>query len=369
VEVNGDINAGDPTGFGLSPTNYHNGIRITAATAYLSSPPPNLTVVADTIVSKVISNSETVVGVETISGKTYKASKEVILSAGAFDTPKILLLSGIGPSAELSSLSIPVVKDIPGVGKNLKDHCLGLMTVLVKPHTPINIPTISQIASNSLREINTQCPMAWMSSPEVKSSTEFTALDGKTIGHLTKVPSFELMAFELPMEPGLPPLGPDDRVITFCAGVMNPQSSGTVTLSSSDPTKPCIIDPKYLSHPYDRRVAIEALRSALKLSKVPTFVAVTEKTISVPEDDSDDKLFEHFKKSLSPIWHYAGTCKMGREDDETAVVEKDFRVRGVKGLRVVDLSVAAVLPNNHTQSTAYLIGETAAEKMIEEYGL
>lgn len=379
MEVNGDINSGDPTGFGLSPLTYYQGLRITAATVYLSSTPANLTVVTDSPVSKVVFNSETAVGVETISGKAYKASKEVILSAGSLDTPKILLLSGIGPSAELSSLSIPVIKEIPGVGKNLKDHCMALMTVLIKPKAPISTPTVSEIpaqatsnpvkARDPLRETGSQCPMAWVSSPEVKTSNEFTALGANTTTHLEKVPSFELLALEVPMEQGLPPLGPDDRVITFGAAVMNPQSMGTVTLTSSDPTKPYLIDPKYLTHPYDRRVAIEALRSVIKLSKVPTFAAVTEKVLSGPEVDSDDKILEHCKKSLSPVWHFAGTCKMGGEDDEMAVVDKNFRVRGVKRLRVVDLSVTAVLPNNHTQSTAYLIGETAAEKMIEEYGL
>jgi choline dehydrogenase-like flavoprotein len=91
--------------------------------------------------------------------------------------------------------------------------------------------------------------------------------------------------------------------------------------------------------------------------------------LSVPADDSDEALLEHCKKSLLPIWHFVGTCKMGKRDDESAVVDKNFRVKDIKKLKVVDLSVAAVLPNNHTQSTAYLIGETAAEKMIKEYAL
>jgi choline dehydrogenase-like flavoprotein len=117
------MNSGDPTGFGLAPTTYYKGLRTTAATAYLSTPPSNLTILADSFVSKVkFRESKTAEGVETASGKIYYARKEVILSAGALVSPKILLLSGVGPTAELSRLSIPSVHDLRSVGKNMIDQ-------------------------------------------------------------------------------------------------------------------------------------------------------------------------------------------------------------------------------------------------------
>jgi choline dehydrogenase-like flavoprotein len=123
-------------------------------------------------------------------------------------------------------------------------------------------------------------------------------------------------------------------------------------------------------HPYDKRVAIEALRCPTEFSEVPAFEKVTARRIEGPSKNADDvTLWEHCKKAVAPVWHFAGTCKMGRDGDEAAVVDKEFRVKGVEGLRVVDLSVLPVLPNNHTQSTAYLVGETGAEKLIAEYGL
>jgi choline dehydrogenase-like flavoprotein len=121
--LNGDMNSGDPTGFGLAPTTYYKGLRTTGATAYLSSPPSNLTILADNPVSRVLfDDSKTAVGVETVHGKAYHATKEVILSAGAFDSPKILLLSGVGPEAELSKFSIPSIYNLPSVGKNMIDQ-------------------------------------------------------------------------------------------------------------------------------------------------------------------------------------------------------------------------------------------------------
>lgn len=352
---------------GMGPSTYHNGLRVTAASAYLSSPPSNLTIKVASFVSRVLFNEQkTAVGVETLSGETFNASKEVILSAGSVDTPKILLLSGIGPKDELSALSIPVIENVPGVGKNLVDHCYATTTLLLKPHAPV-----PPLAQNPFLQVGLEVPMAWISSPVVKSSAEFAALDSKSQEWLEKVPSYQLLVPDVPL--AAERLGPetfaaDAKLLTFAAVVMNAQSRGSVKLSSADPAVPPLIDLNYLSHPYDRRVIIEGLRAVTKLSEVPSIAAITERRLEGPSGDVDDETFlEHAKAAVNPVWHFAGTCRMGRDDD--AVVDKHFRVKGIKGLRVADLSVAAVLPNNHTQSTAYLVGEIAAEKLIAEYNL
>jgi len=379
MKINGDTNSGDPIGWGLQPSTFYNGLRSTAASAYLSSPPVNLTIKVNSIVCQVLfDDSKTAIGVKTLSGETYQASNEVILSAGSLDTPKILLLSGVGPADELSDLSIPVVEDLPNVGKNMKDHCCVTTTLLFKPDAPApEVPAGIEDSSRPISELDPllqvglEAPMAWFSSPIVKSSAEFAALDEKTRARLDKVPSYELLTINLPIGTDLPPIAfeSSSKVLTFVAAVMNAQSSGSVTLASSDPTAQALVDVNYLSHPYDQRVVIESLRSITAMSEVPSLAAITEKRIEGPPSDADDEtILEHCKKSVSPVWHFASTCKMGRDGDETSVVDTRFRVRGVQGLRVVDLSVAAVLPNNHTQSTAYLIGETAAEKIIAEYG-
>lgn len=136
---------------------------------------------------------------------------------------------------------------------------------------------------------------------------------------------------------------------------MNAQSTGSVTLASSDPIAQPVIDLNYLSDPYDRRVAIEAIRDAVAFTRMPAFATVTEKVLDMPEGDSDDKIWTYAKSRVGPVFHFAGTCKMGGKEDRMAVVDNAFRVRGVKGLRVVDHSIAPLMVNNHTQSTCYLI--------------
>lgn len=136
---------------------------------------------------------------------------------------------------------------------------------------------------------------------------------------------------------------------------MNAESKGSITLASSDPSAPPNIDVNYISHPYDRRVAIEGLRELIAYSRMPAFAKITEKMIEGPEGDSEEEIWAHVKKGVEPVFHFAGTCRMGREEDDMAVVDKEFRVRGVTGLRVVDHSIAPLMVNNHTQSTCYLI--------------
>lgn len=300
----------------------------------------------NSIVTKVLlDESRRAIGVSTLSGQVYKARKEVILSAGAFDTPKILLLSGIGPSEDLAKHSIPVYHDLPGVGKNMRDHCFISLDILLKEGVHA-VPT-------PVSDTGLQTPMAWVSSPEVKSSAEFHSLPKSTRDFLQKVPSYEFLFSQLPPNVALP--RPDAEVFQVNVAVMNGQSRGNVTLASSDPTVPMNIDLNYLSHPYDRRVAIEALRAGLALSRVPTLKNVSEKILNGPKSESDEDLFEFAKQFVQPVWHFARTCRMGKDGDEMSVVNKDFKVRGIKGLRVADHAVVPLMINNHTQSTCYLI--------------
>lgn len=128
------MNSGDPTGFGLAPTTYYKGLRTTGATAYLSTPASNLIVLTDNFVSKVLFDDfKKAVGVETASGKTFHAAKEIILSAGALVSPKILLLSGVGPATELARFSIPSIHDLPSVGKNMIDQYVPSSCLLFSP--------------------------------------------------------------------------------------------------------------------------------------------------------------------------------------------------------------------------------------------
>jgi choline dehydrogenase-like flavoprotein len=149
--------------------------------------------------------------------------------------------------------------------------------------------------------------------------------------------------------------------------IMNPQSRGTITLQSSNASAAPLIDPKFLTHPFDRRVLIDGIRETMRLQRAPVFASRTLKTLG-PVNDSDDAIWEHVKNNLRSSWHMSCTAAMGTSAKD-AVVDSKFRVFGVQGCRVVDLSVCPFVVNAHTQSTAYVLGEIGAEVLAEEYGL
>lgn len=134
-----------------------------------------------------------------------------------------------------------------------------------------------------------------------------------------------------------------------------------------DPKAAPYIDPNFLGHPFDRRVLIEGLRQTMQVLSSPVYANNTIEKIQ-PEDDTDEAIWKHIKRNTHSSWHMACTARMGR-DAETACVDSDFKVFKVQALRIVDMSVCPFVPNNHTQSTAYVLGKIAAEKLIKEYNL
>ena len=349
---NGDMNTGHPRGWGLVPSTFYQGSRVTSSRAYLASPPKNFTILTEKVVTKVLfDKSKKAIGVQTSSGSKYIANKEVILSAGAIDSPRILLLSGIRLEAELSRIPILVIHNLLGVGKNLKDHPICTITLLLKPREKVGTQDLDPL--HPLYNVGVQMPSAWLSPPAIYASEEYAALDEETKVRLLKVPLIEFGTNNLPMT--VRDLQEGTEVISFFAGVMNPQSCGGVTLSSANPLDPPVIDLNFCSHPYGKRAGIEGFRSLMEFSGLPTYAAITESRIEGPFGDSDEEIREHCKRSIGPIYRFGGTCKMGNESDEMCVVDMEFKVRGARGLRVVDHAVAPLMSNNHTQSTCYLI--------------
>lgn len=149
--------------------------------------------------------------------------------------------------------------------------------------------------------------------------------------------------------------------------IMNPQSKGTITLQSSNPSTPPLINPSFLTHPFDRRVLIEGLREVMRIQRAPIFASRTLRTLG-PANDSESAIWDHIKHNLRSSWHMSCTASMGTSTED-AVVDSKFRLFGVQGLRVVDLSVCPFVMNAHTQSTAYVLGEIGAEVLAEEYCL
>lgn len=166
LPTNQDVNSGNPIGMGLGSMSIYKGQRVTAADAYLLHPPPNLTIVSNAVAAKIICKDKKAVGVKTVDGRGFYARKEVIVSAGALNTPQILMLSGIGSQEELKQHEIPVIHDLPMVGKNLQDHCFSSVGIVMTRDE--NTPPNGQRQSPT--------PMGWFKLPSVLSSSEYKSL-------------------------------------------------------------------------------------------------------------------------------------------------------------------------------------------------
>ncbi|KAF7680844.1 choline dehydrogenase [Alternaria burnsii] len=383
-KINLDLNSGDPIGIAVFPHSYSKEGRSTSAIAHLVDPPSNLEVWTDAKAEKFVWEGKKVVGVVTEDGREAMANNEVIVCGGSIDTPKLLLLNGVGPQSELEAIGIDVKIDLPGVGKHLKDHVLTFMTVEVSgsinsKYAFDNNPALVAEAQESWTKDHTgafalQNSSLWggfLKLTDLESYEEYSALplDVQEFLSRDQVPTYEFINNSILWPPGTQ-LEEGNTYMTFLAFLMNPQSSGSVTLRSANASDKPVIALNYLTHPFDVRVFREAIRNTWqKITGNPVVAPHIVRTILGPKSMSDADLDDFAKENAGTVWHACGTCKMGRDDDAEAVVSKEFKVRGAEGLRVVDMSVAPLTTNNHTQATAYLIAQKAAEKMVVEYGL
>jgi len=312
------------------------------------------------------------------------ASKEVILSAGSLDTPKILMHSGIGPRGQLDKFGIPVVKDTPAVGQGLRDHMFcPLVYSRREGDTDRALFYGDQKAMDEALEqwkrdgtgpwSKFACEMGigYFKLESLVDWDEFKALPAAEKAFLTSetVPHYEILT-HFPVHWFIPGF-PQDSLNYSCLSVFycNAQSRGEVTLQSADPSVPLKFDPRFLATPFDQRVAIESLRVAFRFAKHDGYAKNNVATIAGPAGDSDKELLAYWKQTISSAWHMTGTVKMGRAGDADAAVDSDFHLMGIDNLRVADMSVVPVLASCHTQAVAYVTGMTCAEKLVAEYDL
>ncbi|KAI2473843.1 GMC oxidoreductase [Annulohypoxylon bovei var. microspora] len=380
--LNPDHNSGNPLGMALGVNSTWKGVRSTAADL-LKPAPENLTVITNSPVQRIILEGKKAIGVES-NGKKYLASKEVILSAGTLNNPQILMHSGIGPKAQLEKYGIPVVQDVPAIGQGLRDH---MFVPLVYQRTAGETDRPSfygdkeamasaleqwkKDGSGPWAKFSCELLIGWFKLAHLAELPEFQALpeaERNYQNHPT-VPSYEIIT-HFPIHWFIPDF-PDSSLNYSCLLVFlfNAQSRGEVTLQSADPDAPPRIDPKFLSTPYDQRIAVEVLKEAHRFTRSEGYARDTVATIAGPAGDSDAELLEYWQQGISSSWHMTGTVKMGPPGSADAVVDKDFRLIGIDGLRVADMSVVPILASCHVQIVAYLTGLTCAEKLIAEYDL
>jgi choline dehydrogenase len=333
---NPDFNGVQQEGVGLFQFTVKDGKRHSAAAAFLAPilQRPNLTPTTGALVTRLLFEGRRTVGVEYIHEGTLhqvRVNQEVILSAGAFDSPKLLLLSGIGEAEYLQSLGIPVVADLPGVGQNLQDHVL--VPVLYKATQDLH-PTIT---SNGIAE---------------------AGLFLHSEGNVDAAPDLELILGPMLLAPP----GSTDSSFGFTGLVTltHPQNIGSVRLRSSNPKDAPMIRMNYLQSQSDVEKLIAGVKLIRQLFRDTAFDEFREKEVAAGADVTSDPALEaYIRETCGTVYHPVGTCKMGT--DSMAVVDHELRVHGVKGLRVVDASIMPTLTTGHTNAPTIMIGEKAAD--------
>ncbi len=326
-------------GVGLFQVNVKEGIRQSSSVAYLhplNALPPNLHVLTDTTVTRILLDDDNrAVGVESSRG-ILRAEREVILCAGAFDSPKLLLLSGIGPASHLAEIGIPVRVDLPGVGGHLLDHPEGV--VVWESAQPIPDPIVQ------LWEVGVFAR---------------TGIDPDPLPDL--MCHVGLMPFTWHTEPAGYPTATHGFSLT--PNVCRARSEGTVRLDSADPAQPPRIDFRYFTDPdkYDERVMVEGVKTARRIAAQPALAGwIVRELAPGPSVQSDAEISAYVRATANTVYHPAGTCKLGDPSDPLAVVDPQLRVRGVAGLRVADASVFPSMTTVNPAITVFMIGERCA---------
>ncbi|KAF2277314.1 choline dehydrogenase [Westerdykella ornata] len=382
--LNVDPNSGNPIGISIFPSSYSKDGRTTSANAHLLNPPRNLTIWTGEPVYRLQFDGSKVVGIERADGRKATSNKDVILCGGSIDTPKILLLNGIGPAKELEAHGIKVVKDLPGVGKQLRDHLMTILCVEVQDshNKRYAFETSEELMkkaeedwardkTGNLALYNSALWGGFLKLPGLEDMEEFKALDPGMQEYLLRdaTPTFEFIVQSVLVPPGTK-LPEGSSYLSAIAFLMNEQAEGSITLRSANPEDKPVIDLAYLRHPYDKRIMREAIRATwTKVFENPEIKKHVKNRLFGPKSLSDEGIDEFMRDTVTTVWHANGTAMMGKKENALACVDKDFRVFGVDGLRVADLSICPVVTNNHTQSTAYLVGQKAADKLIAEYEL
>ncbi|APE31575.1 choline dehydrogenase [Halomonas aestuarii] len=289
-----------------------------------------------------------------------KADGEVILSAGAIGSPQLLQLSGIGPADLLADHDIPVVAELPGVGENLQDHLQIRSVYKLKGARTLNTMANSLVGKAKIGLeylLKRTGPMSMAPSQLCAFTRSSEAYAHPNIEY--HVQPLSLEAFGQPLH--------DFPAITASVCNLNPTSRGTVRIKSRDPRQAPAITPNYLSTPEDRQVAADSLRVTRCIAGQPAFAKYQPEEFKPGvQYQSDDDLARLAGDIGTTIFHPVGTAKMGRDDDPMAVVDSHLRVRGVKGLRVVDASIMPTITSGNTNSPTLMIAEKAAAWILGE---
>ena len=361
LPVNDDFNGTTQEGVGFYQVTQRDGRRCSAAVAYLDPVRgrSNLAVITGAQVEKIVFDGKRAVGVQYRSGDrllSLGADREVLLSAGALQSPQLLMLSGVGPAAHLKEHGIEVLHDAPAVGDNLQDH--------------FDYTVVRRV--NSSDALGYTLARALRAFPDYlryrRGQGTFTSNVAEAGGFLRTSDQESRPDIQLHFIPGI--VDDHGRKKHFVSGlschvcVLRPQSRGSVTLRDANPRSAPNIDPRYLTASDDLDRTLKGARLVHRILDAPAFDGVNGRGMYAGSDADDDELIEDIRNRGDTIYHPVGTCRMG--SDATAVVDTSARVRGVQALRVVDASIMPMLVSGNTNAPAIMIAEKIADAIKDE---
>lgn len=358
---NKDYNNGHQEGFGYFQVTQKNGERWSCARGYLDPirNRQNLKIETEAFTTKVLLEGKRAVGVSYIQGgatREARATREVIIAAGAVKSPHILELSGIGNPALLSSLGIPVLHELPGVGENYRDHYAPRMNWRVKLPVTLNersrgIALAKEVVKYYTQRRGILTFTAGIAYGFVKTRPELEEPDVQF--HFAHASYGSAQKRDLEMEPGM----------TLTVYQCRPESKGTIHARSADPHDHPAIRPNYLADPYDQRVLVDGMKIGRGIinSRVMDKYRAYEMN---PGDkvQTDDQWLQFARENGQTTYHVIGTCKMGQ--DPMAVVDDSLRVHGISGLRVIDASIMPTVVSGNTNATVIMIAEKGADAIL-----
>lgn len=358
LQPNPDFNDGGQDGCGLIQVNQRAGARSSAA-AYLrpALARPNFHAIPFAQVTALEFGGRRCQGLRFLHEgrqRRARATQEVILCGGAINSPQLLLCSGVGPASQLRELGIPVVHDLPGVGRNLRDH----VEAPVSYHCTQAVTLVAKEAPEQVERYRRE--RAGLLSSSNAEACAFVRLTDDS-----EVPELQLhfapnwaATDELEL--------PEGHGFTLHPGVVATQSVGELRLQSADPLAPPLIDPALLGDDRDLDALLAGLRLARRIAAMPAFDAWRgEEFLPGAEIQGDDALTDYLRNNASTVFHPVGSCRMGQ--DALAVVDERLRLRGLQGLRVADASIMPTIINANTNAACIMIGEKAAAMVLEDH--
>ena len=345
---NEDFNSAEQDGVGMYQLTQRGGMRASTAVAYLHPvmERPNLTVMPYMQVNRVLFDGAHATGIEATQlgqAQELRAEREVILCGGAYNSPQLLMLSGVGPAEHLTMREVEVRLDQPAVGENLSDHAAtyGVWT------TPEPESLLLALEPAALEEFT-----ATQTGPFASNLAESGGV--ARVGADAPAPDVQFHVAPIHIvEEGMG--DPQAHGVWVSPCLLTPESRGSVRLGSNDPTAKPVVRNNFYSGEADMARAIESLRLMQEICAQPAFKPYCAEPFTVPAGDSEEALRAHVARTTYPIYHPVGTCAIG------SVVDEQLRVQGLEGIRVVDASVMPVVPRGNTNAPTIAIAERAAD--------